>query len=216
MDVLREWLAPLLFDQALILGHQRAEVVGLELGVERVAAIFLGDVERFLERPMIEAEHHVGIHLDEAAIAVPREARVARHGGEALDRRIVEAEVEDGIHHPGHRHARAAANADQQRIGGVTELLAGDLLDMMEAQRDLRAQFVGEAFALLVIARAHRGADGESGGHGQADPRHAVEVRALAAEQVLVLPAFGHPAAEAVNVVGQIDAPQRSEVGVRC
>ena len=91
-----------------ILADERAEIVRLKLGVERVAAVFLGDVRALLRtHAMFEAEDDIGVHLDEAAIAVPGEARVARHGSQALDRRIVEAEVEDGVHHSRHRHARA-------------------------------------------------------------------------------------------------------------
>jgi hypothetical protein len=78
------------------------------------ALVLLGDLQRFLERAVIEAEHDVGIHLDEAAIAVPGEARVAGRGGEALDAGVVEAEVEDRVHHAGHGDAGAGADGDEQ------------------------------------------------------------------------------------------------------
>jgi hypothetical protein len=99
-------------------------VGGAQLGIEAEAIILLGDLQRFLEAAVIEPEHDVRIHLDEAAIAVPGEAIIARGGGEADHRRVVEAEVEDGVHHARHRHARAGADRDEQRIGGVAELLA--------------------------------------------------------------------------------------------
>ena len=66
--------------------------------------------------------------------------------------------------------------------------------------RDLAAQAVREALALLVIKRAHLGRDGEAGRHRQADRRHLGEVGALAAEQVPVAGlAVGGAAAEAVD-----------------
>ena len=54
---------------------------------------------------MAEAEHHVGIHLNEAAIGVVGEAAVARAAGEPLDSLVVEAEIEHRIHHARHRGA---------------------------------------------------------------------------------------------------------------
>ena len=116
MDVLREGLAPFLLDQALIFRDQGLEIVGGQLGIEREAVILLGDLQRFLERAVIEFEYDVGVHLDEAAVAVPGEAFVARLGRQPFDGRVVEAEVEDGVHHAGHRHARAGADRDEQRI----------------------------------------------------------------------------------------------------
>jgi hypothetical protein len=75
VDVLREGPAPEFLDQILVGGDQALEVGGVEIGVEVDALVLLGDLQRFLERAVIEAEHDVGVHLDEAAIAVPGEAR---------------------------------------------------------------------------------------------------------------------------------------------
>ena len=56
----------------------RFEIVGVEIGVEFDAFVFLLVVQDFLEQRMLHAQHHVGIHLDEAAIAVIGEARDRR------------------------------------------------------------------------------------------------------------------------------------------
>ena len=75
--VLRERLAVLLLEPLLVAPHERDPVVGRKIGVERVAVAVLVVVEDFLEVVVAEAEHHVGIHRDEAAIGIV---------GEALDR----------------------------------------------------------------------------------------------------------------------------------
>ncbi len=150
---------------------------------------------------MIEFEHDVGIHLDEAAIAVPRKARVAADRREANHGFVVEAKVEDGVHHPRHRHPRAGADRDEQRVRRVAETLVGHTLDMGDAGRDLGLQAVGEAFIIVVIERTDRGRNGEAGRHRKADRRHPIEVRALAAEQILVaLAAVGNIPAKAVHI----------------
>jgi hypothetical protein len=173
------------------------------------ALVLLGDLERLLEGAVVEAEDDVGIHLDEAAIAVPGEARIAGDGGEARDGGIVEAEVEDGVHHPRHRHPGAGADRDEQRIGGVAEALAADALDMGKAFRHLGTEAFGKALPFGVVAGAHLGGDGEAGRHGQADRRHFGEVGALAAEEVPVARlAVGDAAAEAVDVAGHRPFPR--------
>ena len=78
----------------------------------------------------LEAEDHVAVHLHEAAIAVPGEALVAGLLDEAAQGRLVEADVEDGVHHAGHADAGAGAAGDQERVLGVAELGAHDLLGL--------------------------------------------------------------------------------------
>ena len=64
-----------------------------------------------------------------------------------LDQRLgdlmVEADVEDGVHHARHRELGAGAARDEQRVGGITELLAGLLLDMGERLGHLVPHAVG-------------------------------------------------------------------------
>ena len=49
--------------------------------------------------------------------------------GQALDRDLVEPEVEDGVHHPGHRDRGARADGDEERVARVAEALARALLE---------------------------------------------------------------------------------------
>ena len=135
--ILRERLAQLLLDPRLVARHRLGPVVGLEIGIEHVAVLVLVLVENLLEHVMLDAEHHVGIHGDEAAIAVIGEAAVFRLHRHRLDGRVVEAEIEHRVHHAGHRGACAGAHRHEQRVLGVTEALAGQLADMAERGLDL-------------------------------------------------------------------------------
>src|SRR3546814_11647731 len=80
-----------------------------------VAAILLGELEDLLEVMVVDFEHHVAEHLDEAAVAVVGEAPVTGGLGEAFHRLVVEAEVEDGVHHARHRGARAGAHGHKEQ-----------------------------------------------------------------------------------------------------
>ena len=101
----RERLAELLHRLRLVLHDQVLQVVGGHLGVELVALGFLVLLQDVLEILGIDVEHDVAVHLDEAAIAVIRETRIARKLGDDLGDFVVHAEVQHGVHHARHRRA---------------------------------------------------------------------------------------------------------------
>ena len=138
-----------------------------------------------LPRPLLHTQDDVAVHLHEAAVAVPREARVVRLLRERFDRLIVEPEVEDSVHHPRHRVARARADGHQQRVLEVTEFLLRLLLDRGDAGLHLRLQRRRIAALVVVVVGADLGRDREARWNRQADAAHLGEVRALAAEQRL-------------------------------
>src|SRR5438034_333533 len=84
--------------------HAEASLHGLELGVEGLA---------------LDAEHDPRERRDESPVAVPGEAVVLGPRGEPEHRRVVEAEVEDGLHHARHGRARGRADGDEERTRGM-------------------------------------------------------------------------------------------------
>ena len=184
MRILRKVLAGLARHRILVAADQIDPVVAGQIGVERVALAVLEGIEDVLEMMMLEAEHDIGIHGDEAAIAVIGEAAIARHFGERFHRLVVEAEIEHGIHHARHRGAAARAHRDQQRIFGIAERLAGDLADMLQRLLDLALQRRRIGFVMRVEIGADRGRNGEAGRHRQAEIGHLGEIGALAAQQI--------------------------------
>ena len=107
---------------------------------------------------------------------------------EALHRVVVEAEVEDGVHHPGHRERRTRTHRHEQRVVGVAEPLAHLRPRAPRARRATSSiRPSGSASPRGHVGVARVGGDREAGRHGQAEVRHLGEVRALAAEQELLL-----------------------------
>src|SRR6202035_3968684 len=97
--------------------------------------------------------HRLAEHLDEAAARVEGEALVLREGGQALGGVLVEAQVEDGVHHSRHREFRARADAHEEWIFGVAETLAGLPLEGLEVREHLFPQTLGKlATAGVVLA----------------------------------------------------------------
>ena len=200
--LLRERLAGFALHRLLVGIDDLEPILGAEIGVEGEAVEILVGVENVVEHAVAYAEHHIRVHLDEAAVAVIGEPFAARFGGQPLHGRVVEAEVEDGVHHAGHGSPRAGAHRDEQRGGNVAEGGADRLADHGQRRLDLLCQAVGQLAAVAVVGGAHLGGDGETRRHGQAEARHLGQIGALAAQQLLhVGGAIGLAGAEQINTL---------------
>ncbi len=207
----REVAAGVLADDRLELGDQRLEVVDRQVGVLRAVAVgLLGGLERLVEALGAHAEDDPPEHRDEAAVGIPAEALVAGEGDQPRQRLLVEAEVEDGVHHPRHRELGAGADRDQERVGGVTEALAGLLLDVLHGREDVLPEARRERLAGLEVVVAGLGGDGEARRRREPGVRHLGEAGALAAEEVLHGPVAFRPA-----VSPGVDVALGSRVGAR-
>ena len=131
---------------------------------------------------LLHAHHHVAVHLHESTVAIPCKATVAGGLLQRFDGDVVEAKIQNGVHHARHRIARARAHGDQQRIATVAELLLDFLLDNAQAVLHLLGKLLRKAASIVVVPVAHFGADGESGRNREAHERHGGEVGTLAAE----------------------------------
>ncbi len=187
--VLRERPAGLLLDDVLEPLHQGPEILGVQVQVVLRALGVLGTVQGVVEVLAAHAQHGLAEHLDEAAVGVPREAHgvgclSVSLGRQAVDRLVVQADVEDGVHHARHRELRPGPHGDQERAVGLADALAHPLLQRGEVLGDLGAQLL-RLLPVLQVGAARLGGDGEAGRDRQPQVRHLGEVGALAAEQVL-------------------------------
>jgi hypothetical protein len=108
--ILRKGAPKLLLDARQVEADHLLPLAGGKLGVQLQPVARFRVLQYFLEILVVDPEHHVGVHLDEAAIAVIGEALVAGCGGQRLHRLVVEAEIEHRIHHARHGGAGAGAN----------------------------------------------------------------------------------------------------------
>ena len=179
-----EVLAELVLVLGLELVGKLFEVVCRELDVLRDALLFLHLVDELFEVLLADFHNDVGEHLDESSVAVPSPAGVVGLLRDGLDDLFVEAEVEDGIHHAGHGSACARTDGDEERVLLIAELLAADLLHLVDVLHDLSLDLGIDLTAVLIVLRACFGGDGEALRHGKTDVGHLCKVCALAAEQV--------------------------------
>jgi hypothetical protein len=173
-------------DGALERVDQPGEVVDAEVGVGLGAAILLQAVEGPGEDVVLDPEHGGAEHLQQPAVGVQGEPFVVALLRQPPHRLVVEAYVEDGVHHSRHRVLGARAHADEQRVGRVTQPSAHRLLECVQVLVDLGGQALGHV-AHVEERPAGLGRDREARRHGETQVGHLGEVGTLAPEQVLLV-----------------------------
>jgi hypothetical protein len=184
--------------------HNSIIALGRHIGIELRLVLQLQLVECFFEVLVIDADDDVAEHVDQTAVRVIREPLVAGGVGQADDRLVVQTEVQNGVHHAGHRSRGARANGDQQRILQIAELLAEFLLERRHCLLDIVHQGFGELLAVFVVQSAALGRDRESRRHRQADAGHFRQICPFTAQQLLL--AAISLAACLAKVIGQLAA----------
>jgi hypothetical protein len=165
----------------------------------------LGVVQRIIEEPALDIENGLAEHLDQPPVGVERESLVAGLLRQPQNRLVVEPDVQDGVHHPGHRELPARAHRDQQRVVDLSQRLAHRLLERVEVLADLSLQR-GRLGAVGEIDLARLCGDDEPRRHRQPHPRHLSQIRPFASQQILeVFVAFG----EVVHELGHSGPPER-------
>ena len=155
--VLRKGRAGFFLNQLLIIPDHLLEGLPIEVRVGNSFALFLDAFEDVVEIGFGDLQHDVAEHLEEAAVAVEGEPRVAGSGCERLRRFVIQPQVQDGVHHSGHRKFRAGADTHQQRILPRAELLPGNLFQAGDGLAGLLIQFRGQLPFLFKIQAADGG-----------------------------------------------------------
>ena len=205
--IVGEVAAGLSLDGLLKQLHELLEALHGEVLVEHDALLLLHLFDDGLEGidvflvDGLHAEHHVAVHLHEAAVGVVHEVRILSLGHHTFSHLVVQTEVQDGVHHAGHGSAGTGAYAHEQRILHVAELRVHQLLDVSHSGVHVVLQQLDNlVLTYLVILVTGVGGDGEPGRHGHSDEVHLSQIRTLAAQCLSHLGVtFGLSVAESVN-----------------
>ncbi len=184
LRVAGEILALFLFVERFEADDQILHVVGIQLDVLFDALLGLLRVDDLLELRFRELHHDVGEHLDKTAVGVVSKAGVVGEFGKALHHLVVEAEVEDGIHHAGHGSTRARTDRNEQRVVGIGELFAADLFHLAQVLIDFGLNLIVDLSAVLVILGAGLGGHGKALRNRHAEVGHLGQVRTFTAEEL--------------------------------
>ena len=148
-------------DLGLELGDQRLEVGGPEFHVLRDAGAGLPALQQCLEGIVIlivrrtHAHDHISVHLYESPVAVVGEAFVTRLRDQSLDGGIVQAEIQNGVHHAGHGRTGPGPDGNQQRVFRAAETGVHDALDLRHRLLDLFVKFRRVPMVVVVEIGAY-------------------------------------------------------------
>ena len=184
---MRKRLAGLLLHQLLVVRDHGLQVFRVQVGIQLDLALGFTSIEHFIERMLAHVQHHVAEHLDEAAVAIVRKAFIAALGDQTAHGLVVQAQVQDGVHHARHAELCAGADADQQRVLRIAQLLAHALFKQRQRLVYFLLNLVRRLVAILEIHVADLRRNGETGGHGQPRARHLRQACTLAAQRVFHL-----------------------------
>ncbi len=171
-------------DDMAVVHHDGAPLVSRDGRIVLHAVRALELFQHVLEMVMRNAHHDRAVHLDETAIAVPCETRITGGAGKPFHRFVIQAQVQHGIHHTRHGHARAGTDRDQQRRIRIAKAQAHRLLDALQGGGDLRLQLGRVLPAVFIKGRTDFRCNGKARRYGQAVCSHLRQVGTLAAQKV--------------------------------
>ena len=79
----------------------------VEIGIEFCMMVLLGAFKHLFKSMLRHLKHGTAEHLDQPAIGVIREARIVAALGQRLNGLVVQAQVQNRVHHAGHRELGA-------------------------------------------------------------------------------------------------------------
>ncbi|VTR67697.1 hypothetical protein DESC_610280 [Desulfosarcina cetonica] len=130
----------------------------------------------------LQANGHA-VALQEATVVVPGEPGVVHALGQSGGDLLVDAHVQEGLHHAGLGNGGPATHREEQGVGRVAETFAGDFLHVGHMAADLLTEVFGhrrEAVDQLPAAEG-LGGDDESRRHRQAQVFQFEQVESLVA-----------------------------------
>ncbi|CAK7065791.1 MAG: hypothetical protein DELT_03107 [Desulfovibrio sp.] len=182
--ILREFLAHFLLIDFFVFLDEVFQIIRIQFRVHLDAFCVFGSLELFFKFFFVDAHNNVGEHLDESPVAVIRPTRIAGLLRHTLNRNVIEAEVQDRVHHTRHGSAGAAAYGYEERIFLVAELLAGNLFRLRHCIINLLHYFVGDLFAVFIVLRASFRRNRKALGNRQTKVGHLCQVCAFAPKKV--------------------------------
>ena len=206
VNILRKTFFRPLFNELLVFFNQFLQIFRREIGIVSHFALLFEFLQNCVERlmvgivPRLDAHDDIAIHLDKTPVAIVGKPRIAGFFGQSGDSFIVQAEVEDGVHHARHGIARPRADGKKERILGIAEFFAHLLFDRDDRLAHAGIQAIRVSLFIFVKIGADIGGDSKTGGHRQTDAGHFGQVGALSAEERFHAAVSVHFIAKGVNI----------------
>ncbi len=155
------------------------EILCTQLGIFLDAFFFFDFVKYTLKVRFGDFHDNIGKHLNESAVAVVDKALIAAFFDQGFDHFVVEAEVQNGVHHSRHRELSAGTNRDKEWIDRTAKGFAGFFFEHRHMLEDFITQVLPNGFSLSIILIAGFCCDGESLRNRKANIGHLGKVGAF-------------------------------------
>ena len=160
------------------------KVVCVKVGVVFNPFCFFHFVDDDFEGGLRNFFNNVCVHLDETAIGVVCKALVIGDFCKTFNNFVVKTEVEDGIHHTGHRSSCAGTYGNEKRVVFIAEGFSGDFFKFCKIFIDLCFDFSIDLAAVLIILGAGFGGYGEALRNRHAEVGHFSKVCTFSAKEL--------------------------------
>ena len=100
--ILREICLSLFLDNRLELFNECLEIITFKARVIKHTAVEFRRLKRILKQTMINAHDNISIHLNETAVAVIGKTRIIGACCKPGSRLVIQAKIENSIHHARH------------------------------------------------------------------------------------------------------------------
>ena len=155
--ILREFRSRRLLIQRFVFCDDVLKLRRIEFVVEFFTRAGFRFRKNFFEFFMRNAHRDVAEHLNKAAVRIPSKARIVRLFCKTEYRFVVEAEVEDRVHHTGHGARSTRADGNEQRIVRSAEFFTERAFELCKICRDVGIQFFRILSVIIVVHLAHIG-----------------------------------------------------------
>ena len=182
-----EVLAGAFLNQRLESSDHFAEVILLEAGIVFHLGLGLGFIQNHLVRIVVLASfgfhfhHNAPVHLKKTSVGVPRKFCITGLLGKGLNNFVINPEIENGVHHTGHRLTRTGTDRKQKGILEITKFFAHGLFDLGNICLNLGIESLGVFLTVVVIISANFSGDRETSRNGNSNAAHFGKIGALTA-----------------------------------
>ena len=198
---LREVFTRMLANNFLVVFDNLFQCFGIEIGIQLGAAALFLLFKGIVELTLGNLQHDIAKHVNEPPIRVVSKTRIVAASRQRLHAAVVQAQIEDGIHHSRHGSLRSGAYAHQQWVVAGAQLAPFHRLQTRQRFAHLAFNLWRQLAAIAHIFAACFGLNGKARRHRKAGIGHLSQARAFTAQFGLhVFVAIGFPAAKEIYI----------------
>ncbi len=165
-------------------GNQFLHVFCIQFQIILFALFGFYFINDFFKALFGKAFDNIGKHLDKPAVAVIGKAFIAGFFGDGGSHYIIDAQIQNGIHHARHGSAGSGSYRNKQRVFPVAEFLSGFFFQHAQVFFNLSPDLIADLFPVFVVFVAGFCCNGEAIGHRHAQTAHFSKVCTLSSKQL--------------------------------